>query len=427
MNFDEKLEELVKGLSEKREIVERQEDLFLEKTVEVFTREDLTRKIDKSIKNKKPLVIKHGIDPTSNYLHLGHYISLRKLRILQRLGHQIVFLIGDLTAQIGDPSDKTAERKPLTEKEVKENIKGLRRQIGKALSLSSKDKEILPVKIVYNSQWLKKMPLSEFLSLTSLMTVSRMLERDNFAKRFKENKPISIREFLYPFLQGYDSVELKSDIEIGGTDQTFNMLAGRQIEEAYGLEPQAVITLPLLLGTDGRKMSKSLGNCISLADSSEDVFGKIMSIPDNLLKDYFYLLTDLSFSQWRQIRDEMRKGYNPKKVKEALASILVANLFSPEIAKKEKEKFNRLFAKKVVTDKDVKEIFTRGPIKLIDLLNKEKIIKSKSEARRLISSKAIKLIEGQGQIVISNPDYLIEKSGSIFKIGKRIFIKVIFR
>jgi len=259
------------------------------------------------------------------------------------------------------------------------------------------------------------------------MTVSRMLERDNFAKRFKENKPISIREFLYPFLQGYDSVELKSDIEIGGTDQTFNMLAGRQIEEAYGLEPQAVITLPLLLGTDGRKMSKSLGNCISLADSSEDVFGKIMSIPDNLLKDYFYLLTDLSFSQWRQIRDEMRKGYNPKKVKEALASILVANLFSPEIAKKEKEKFNRLFAKKVVTDKDVKEIFTRGPIKLIDLLNKEKIIKSKSEARRLISSKAIKLIEGQGQIVISNPDYLIEKSGSIFKIGKRIFIKVIFR
>ena len=442
MIFEVFLDQLTLNLSQERKIsfaskaakegamakgagVKLQEELFLEKTIGVFTQNELTQKIERAIENKKPLRIKHGIDPTSKGLHLGHYVVLRKLRVLQKLGHQIIFLVGDFTAMIGDPSDKASERKPLTEEEVKENVKGFKKQIGKFLDLSGQ-RGLKGVKMVYNSQWLKKMSLNKFLPLTSLITVSQMLERENFAKRFKENKPISIREFLYPFLQGYDSVELEADIEIGGTDQTFNMLVGRQIQEVYHQKPQVVITLPLLLDMQGKKMSKSVGNCIFLADKPTDVFGKIMSISDNLLKDYFLFLTDISFSDWQRIENEMKIGYNPKKIKEVLAQLVTAELYTSEIAITEKEKFNRLFSQKIITSKDVQEIITERPIKLIDLLLEKKIIKSKSQLRRLITEKAIKLIKGNKQTTISNPDYLIKESGSIFKVGKKIFIKVVF-
>ena len=442
MIFEVFLDQLTLNLSQERKIsfaskaakegamakgagVKLQEELFLEKTIGVFTQNELTQKIERAIENKKPLRIKHGIDPTSKGLHLGHYVVLRKLRVLQKLGHQIIFLVGDFTAMIGDPSDKASERKPLTEEEVKENVKGFKKQIGKFLDLSGQ-RGLKGVKMVYNSQWLKKMSLNKFLPLTSLITVSQMLERENFAKRFKENKPISIREFLYPFLQGYDSVELEADIEIGGTDQTFNMLVGRQIQEVYHQKPQVVITLPLLLDIQGKKMSKSVGNCIFLADKPKDVFGKIMSISDNLLKDYFLFLTDISFSDWQRIENEMKIGYNPKKIKEVLAQLVTAELYTSEIAITEKEKFNRLFSQKIITSKDVQEIITERPIKLIDLLLEKKIIKSKSQLRRLITEKAIKLIKGNKQTTISNPDYLIKESGSIFKVGKKIFIKVVF-
>ncbi len=423
MDFKKRLDQMKKELSKEREILdfslENQKKLFLEKTVEVFTENDLTEKLRESIKNKKPLRIKYGVDPTSSKFHLGHYTFFKRFRTLQKFGHQIIFLIGDFTATIGDPSDKEATRKPLTEKEVKKNLKGLKKQIGKILDLEKTE-------IVYNSRWLKKMSLNEFLPLTSLITVSRMLERENFAKRFKENKPISIREFLYPFFQAYDSVKLKADIEIGGTDQTFNMLAGREIQKAFGQKAQAVLTLPLLLGTDGLKMSKTTGNCIFLTDKPKDIFGKIMSVPDALLKDYFSLLTDLSLSDWQEIEAAMRKGFNPKKVKEVLAFILTARLYNPKIAEREEVRFNRLFSRKKIQKEDLEELTAVPPKKLLDLLYENKFIKSKMEGRRLFRGGAIKLVDKE-QVVISNPDYLIKRSGEIFKIGKKIFIKVIFK
>ena len=429
MPFESFLNQLILRLSQERKHLDRsltsQKKLFLEKTIDVFTLPELVQKIKRAIKSKKPLKIKHGVDPTAKGLHLGHYVVLKKLRVLQQLGHQIIFLVGDFTAMIGDPSDKTSERKPLSEKEVKENIKGFKKQIGKFLDLEGKP-GIKPVKIVYNSHWLKKMSLHNFLPLTSLMTVSQMLERENFAKRFKEKRPISIREFLYPFLQGYDSVELQADVEIGGTDQTFNMLAGREIQSAYHQTPQVVVTLPLLLAPGGKKMSKSIGNCIFLDDSPKDVFGKIMAIPDALLKDYFLFLTDISLSEWLRIEGELKKGFNPKVVKEALAQIITARFYNPAIASRERKKFERLFSQRKIAPRDVEEVAIKQPIKLVDLLLQKKIIKSKSQGRRLIKEGAVRLIKNNKQTKMNNPDYLIQDSGVIFRIGKKVFIKVIF-
>ncbi len=384
-------------------------------TSEIIPEEELIQKFERSIKENKPLNIKLGCDPTRPDLHLGHSVVLRKLAQFQELGHTAILIIGDFTAMIGDPSGRNATRPPLTMEEAKENAKSYWEQAKKILSPEK-------TKIVYNSEWLGKMSFNEVIQLASKYTVARMLERDDFTKRFKGGIPISMHELLYPLAQAMDSVAIKSDVELGGTDQKFNLLVGRDIQREHGIEPQVILTMPLLVGTDGtEKMSKSYGNYIGIDDSPKDIYGKSLSIPDELIYTYYELATDVSSNELQEIKNTLEKPEtNPRDIKRALARKFVEMYHSKEAALEAESEFDKIFIKKGIPD-DIPELeLNVSKIGIIDLIMEAKFATSRGEARRLITQGGVsidgnKITDPKADITIIN--------GNVLKVGKRKFIK----
>ena len=401
--------------------VKDQLDIILRGTEEVLPREDLERKLDRAVATGRPLLIKQGFDPTAPDLHLGHAVGLRKLRQFQDLGHRVVFLIGDFTALIGDPSGRSEVRKAMTRADVAANAETYRKQVGKILDLER-------LEIRFNSEWCEPLHFADILKMTSHYTVARMLERDDFAKRIAENRPISIMEFLYPLIQGYDSVALGADVEVGGTDQKFNLLVGRQFQQAYGQEPQVILTLPLLEGTtgDGEKMSKSLGNTIGIMDSAQDLFGKTMSIPDALLPTYFRLTSGLPAAE---VDADLARlgdgGINPVRLKRKLARQLVDLYVGGGEGELAEAAFDRLFVSKEAPADMPEGRFPAGDtLWIIRVLQDAGMVKSASEARRLIQQGAVAL-DGE---TITSPDFAVcMQPGQVLvlRAGKRRFLRLI--
>ena len=359
--------------------IKEQIDILRQGTVQIISEEELKKKLEKSKSSKKPLRIKYGADPSAPDIHLGHTVPLKKLRQFQDLGHEVDFIIGDFTAMIGDPSGRSELRKPLTKKQVEENAKTYQKQVFKILDPAK-------TKVVYNSHWLNKLNLKDVVALTAKYTVARLLERDDFSKRYKGGQPISMVEFLYPLLQGYDSVELKSDIELGGTDQTFNLLVSREIQREYGQEPQAIITMPILEGTDGvNKMSKSLGNYIGVSENPKDMFGKTMSVSDELMWRYYGLLTPLKPNEIEELKKE-----HPLEMKKRLAHVIVKQYWGEEKANKAREEFEKVFSKKQ-NPTDMPSVKINKSINIIELIRKTNAVKSNGEARRLLQQGGIEL------------------------------------
>jgi tyrosyl-tRNA synthetase len=366
----------------------------------------------------RPLRIKAGFDPTAPDLHLGHTVLLNKMRQFQNLGHEVVFLIGDFTALIGDPSGRSVLRPALSKEEITNNSKTYNDQVFKILD---KDKTI----IEFNSNWMNKFNASDLIKLASKQTVARMLERDDFDKRFKSGKPISIHELIYPIVQGYDSVALKSDVELGGTDQKFNLLMGRHIQQSFQQDPQIIITLPLLKGLDGeKKMSKSLNNFIGITDTPKEIFGKVMSISDSLMWNYFELLSFKSISEIDTLKSSVQSGKNPRDVKYQLAEELVERFYNSETSIKAKKEFIELFSKGSMPS-DISEFkleLSSEGIGIRHLLKNSGLVGSSSEALRMIKQGAVKL-NGEN---ISDCDFLITPNfEGVFQVGKRRFKKII--
>jgi tyrosyl-tRNA synthetase len=389
--------------------------------VEIIEEGELRQKMEAAIKNNRPLRIKYGADPSKPDLHLGHTVSLRKLRQFQDLGHTVVFIIGDFTARIGDPSGQKEMRPRLSKEEVERNALTYEKQFSKILDRSRTE-------VVYNSSWCEKMNFGEVLELTSRFSVARILERDDFSKRYKGGKHISLLELLYPVIQGYDSVVVKADIEIGGTDQKFNLLVGRHLQKEYGLSPQTVLTFPLLEGLDGvEKMSKSLGNYIGIDESPKDIFGKIMSIPDQLIVKYFTLLTDVPLEEINKYKAGMEKGeINPKEVKMRLGAEIL-KLYHPGVRPREvAEEFNRIFRDKKLPS-EIEEVSLKnselkeGKIWAIKLLSRLGLVSTNSQARRLIEQGGVSI----NQEKIIDPEIEVAvKDGAIIRAGKKKFAKV---
>lgn len=314
-------------------------------TVDLISKEDMLKKLKRSVETKKPLLIKLGADPTRPDIHIGHTVVINKLRTFQEMGHHIHFLIGDFTALIGDPSGKNTTRPILSREQIEENAKTYSKQIFKILDPDKTE-------IVYNSKWLAPMTSIDFIRLASRYTVARILERDDFSNRYKNHTPIAVHELLYPLTQGYDSVALKSDVELGGTDQKFNLLVGRDLQSQYGQEPQCVLTMPILEGLDGvNKMSKSLDNYISVVDTPKDMFGKTMRVSDDLMYRYYELLSDISATQLEQLKKDVKNGAkHPRQVKVDLAKFLVARFHSTSDAQNAEDEFNRIFVQKGLPD-----------------------------------------------------------------------------
>jgi tyrosyl-tRNA synthetase len=392
-------------------------DLIKRGVSEIIPEDDLVKKVDKSIKTNKPLIVKLGCDPSRPDLHLGHSVVLRKLRHFQELGHEAILIVGDFTGMIGDPSGKSKTRPPLTLEETRQNGQSYFEQATKILL---KDR----VRMNYNSEWLNQMSFSEVIKLASKYTVAQMLVRDDFEKRYKEGEPISIHEFLYPLAQAMDSVAIKSDIELGGTDQKFNLLVGRDIQREYGLEPQVIITLPILIGTDGTdKMSKSLDNYIGVTESPKDIYGKTLSIKDNLIYDYFLLATDVGKVELVEIKKQI--GEKPRDAKRSLARKLVAMYWTEEDAIKSEEEFDRIFVQKDIPE-EIEEyhIAKNNCIPIMQLLTEKGLTSSKSEARRLIEQGAVSI--NSDRVTDINHTLIIQEP-IIIKVGKRKFLKVIPR
>jgi len=397
--------------------VKEQISLIKRNTVEIIREEELVRKI----KRKGSLRIKFGVDPTTPDIHLGHSVILLKLRTFQELGHEVILLIGDFTARIGDPSGRTKAREPLSAEEVKINAKTYQKQ---AFKILDPEKTIID----YNSRWLGKMNFSRVLKLASRYTVARMLERDDFQLRYKKGMPIGLHEFLYPLMQAYDSVALHADVEIGGTDQKFNLLLGRQIQKSYGQPSQVIITMPILEGLDGKdKMSKSLGNYIGVTEPPSEMYGKVMSIPDELIFRYFRLLTLLSEDEINKMEKDFKEGkFHPKKAKERLAFELVKFYHSEEDARRESERFETIFSKKELPSdipfyKVNKEKLKEGKIGVVDLLKTTGFAKSGSEARRLVKQGGVRW-DGKR---IEDPTLMLSiDKEHILQVGKRRFLRV---
>lgn len=395
---------------------QKQFEIIKRGTVEIILEKELLHKLERSYKENKPLTVKAGFDPTAPDIHLGHTVLLEKMRQFQELGHRVVFLIGDFTGMIGDPSGKSETRKPLTREEVLENAKTYKEQIFKIL-----DPERTVVE--FNSNWFSKMNAEDLIRLASHYTVARMLERDDFKQRFLSQTPISIHEFIYPLIQGYDSVVLKADIELGGTDQKFNLVVGRELQKEYGQEPQVIITMPLLEGTDGvKKMSKSLGNYIGINEAPEDMFGKLMSINDELMLRYYELLSHISNEELEELKRGIKEGsVHPMEAKERLSLEIVERYHGKEKALKAKEYFDRVIRKKdIPEDIPVHEIKGGEELWLPKVLKDSGLVKSSSEARRLIIQGAV---EVNGEI-IRDPDQRLPKGEYIIRVGKRRFLKV---
>lgn len=381
--------------------------------VEIISEEDLLERL----KEKKPLRIKLGMDPTAADIHLGHTVVLNKLRQFQQMGHEILFLVGDFTALIGDPSGRNATRKPLSREEVEANAKTYEKQAFKILDPER-------TQIMFNSSWMNTSHASDLIRLASIYTVARMLERDDFQKRYSSNQPIAIHEFLYPLLQGYDSVAMKADVELGGTDQKFNLLVGREIQKYYGQKPQCVITTPLLEGLDGvQKMSKSLGNYIGITDSPADMFGKIMSTSDELMWRYYDLLSYRPGAEINKLRKEVAAGKNPRDVKILLGEEIVARFHGEIAASKAHQEFVERFSQhELPTDLEEIELASdNGGLAIGYLLQRANLVASTSEAIRMIKQGAVR-IDGER---VENQKLQIEKGNSyLFQVGRRKFAKV---
>ena len=404
--------------------VKQQLDLILRGVVEVIHPIELEAKLTRAMKEQRPLRIKAGFDPTAPDLHLGHTVLIHKLKHFQDLGHQVLFLIGDFTGMIGDPTGVSETRKSLTTEQVRENAKTYQRQIFKILD---PEKTL----IEFNSRWMGPMTAGGLIELAAHYRVARMMERDDFQKRYHEQKPISVHEFLYPLVQGYDSVALKADVELGGTDQKFNLLVGRELQRDYGQEPQVVITMPLLEGTDGvKKMSKSVGNYIALEDKPGDMFGKVMSISDLLMFRYYELLTTEDLGPV--------KALHPMEAKQALAELLVGRYHGAEAGRQARAEFQQKFQKQEFPDKpdthlvltvdDLQErvVSGAGAIKLTKLIAHTGLVSSNAEARRLIVQGGVE-VDGEKE---SNPDKLVAfdlNQARRLKVGKRKFALVEFK
>jgi len=398
--------------------LERQLELIRRGTVEIIQLDELKKKLERAIKSNKPLVIKAGFDPTAPDIHLGHTVLLRKMKHFQDLGHKVIFLIGDHTALIGDPSGASKTRPRLTKEEVKENAKTYEKQISRILDASK-------LEIRFNSEWLGKMDIAAIAELMSRYSVIRLLERDDFFNRYKEGKTISMLEFLYPLLQGYDSVALKADVELGGNDQKFNLLVGRDIQGLYDQESQVVLTMPLLEGTDGiNKMSKSLGNYIGINEPAKDMFGKLMSISDELMYKYYELLTDEDVVKVKA--DVAGGSLHPKNAKVNLAKIIVAQYHGEKEAAKQAEEFDRAFKDKGFPE-DVKLVemqtaIDKSPIVLV-LSDISRILSSRGEAKRKIQEGAVE-VDGV-KVSDVNLEILAGKEYKI-RIGKK-FARLILK
>lgn len=386
-------------------------------TVEILVEDELLKKLEQSYKTKTPLGIKAGFDPTAPDIHIGHTVLLEKMRQFQELGHEVIFIIGDFTGMIGDPSGRSELRKPLTRDEVIKNAETYRKQVYKILD---PDK----TSIRFNSEWIGNMDIMDFARLGSMQTVARMLERDDFKKRFESQQDISILEFYYPLLQAYDSVFLKTDIELGGTDQKFNLLMGRVMQRRMGVEEQVVIMLPLLEGTDGiNKMSKSLGNYIGITEPPEDIYGKTMSISDELMFRYYELLSHISNDELNVLKEGVKNGtVHPMKAKEFLALEIVERYWGRDASKKAKEEFERIFKRKGLPDKipdfklkwEDKEMWLPRVMKLAGLVD------STGEGIRLIKQGGVSVNGRKWE----NPDKTLEAGEYILKVGKRKFLKI---
>jgi tyrosyl-tRNA synthetase len=380
-------------------------------TVDVIVREELEKKLNSG----KKLRVKLGIDPSGADLHLGHMVVIKKLKEFQDAGHQIQLLFGNFTGQIGDPTDKLNSRKPKTQEELEKNAKKYIKQAGKILDTTKVD-------VVWNANWLKKLDFADVVKLAQVFTVHQMLERDMYQERIKKNHPIYMHEFLYPLMQGYDSVALESDLELGGTDQTFNLLAGRTIQKAYGQTPQSVLTVPLLVGTDGKeKMGKSLDNYIGVIESPKEMFGKIMSIPDDLIINYFELTTNVSLEGITKIEKSMKEGENPRNVKVNLAKEIVNLYHDKQAADNAEKEFIEIFANKGLPDKIEEKSLKGTNWQVVELLLETGLTSSKGEARRLIQGGGVRV---KGEKVPDIEHKIDISKQTLIQVGKRKFLKV---
>jgi tyrosyl-tRNA synthetase len=388
--------------------------LLLRGTVDVVVREHLRARL----LGEEPLRVKLGVDPTRPDIHLGHYVCFRKLRQFQALGHQVVVIIGDWTARIGDPSGRSSQRPMLTAEEVRSNAETYLEQFFKVV-------DVTRAEIVWQSSWFGNFTLEDVIRLASKYTVAKLLTREDFAKRYEEGSPISITELLYSLLQAYDSVAIQADVEIGGTDQLFNLLVGRDIMREYGLEPQDILTVPLLVGTDGHlKMSKSYGNYIAVNDPPEEMFGKIMSIPDHVLGDYFRLLTDIPDKEIDRMIVEMRAGrLNPRDAKEHLAFVIVSDLHSPEAAEQAREHFHRVHRLREIPEQ-IPEVPVPRRARVLDYVVLAGFARSNNEARRLVHQGGVRL-DGRR---LDDPEEMLElHEPVVLQVGKRRFARLLPR
>ena len=388
-------------------------ELITRGTEEILVEEELKKKLDSG----KKLNIKAGFDPTAPDLHLGHTVLINKLRQFQTLGHNIIFLIGDYTGMIGDPSGKSATRPPLSAEEIKENSKTYEKQIFKIL-----DPDLTTV--AFNSSWMNKMNAADLIRLASHHTVARMLERDDFDKRYKSNQAISIHEFLYPLIQGYDSVALDADVELGGTDQKFNLLVGRQLQELHGKPPQVVITMPILEGLGGsQKMSKSLSNYIGIDESAKEMFGKIMSISDDLMWRYFELLSFKNLEEIEQFKKQVETGTNPRDIKFELAQEIITRFHDLKSAQDAKNDFVKRFSDNAIPDviDDIEIKVSNKGIVFANLLKETQLVSSTSDAHRMIKQAAVKI---DGKRVDDGKQILEAGFSAVIQVGKRKFIRV---
>lgn len=395
-------------------------DLIQRGAEEIIPIDELEIKIKRSIETGIPLNIKLGADPSRPDLHLGHTVVLKKLRHFQDLGHQAILIIGDFTGMIGDPTGRSKTRPPLTLEETREFGKTYFEQASKVIDGTR-------AKIVYNSEWLAKMTFEDVIKLASKYTVARMLERDDFEKRYRNGEPISIHEFLYPLAQAMDSVAIKADVELGGTDQKFNLLVGRDIQREYGQEPQVILTMPILPGTDGvEKMSKSLDNYIGISEPPNEIYGKTMSIPDSLIYTYFELVTDVSKDELELIKKQLQDpAVNPRDLKRKLARTIVEQYYSKEAAQSAEENFDRIFVRKEIPDEVIEVTIDSGSASnIITLLRNIGAAPSNSEARRLIDQGGVSI---NGEKITNANQTLQIQNESIIKVGKRKFYKLIIK
>ena len=398
MTIDEQLSYLKKGV------------------VDLIREDDLRAKLGRAEKTGKPLRVKLGVDPTSPDIHIGHTVVIRKLKAFQDLGHAIIYLIGDFTAMIGDPSGRNVTRPPLSREEIEANAKTYREQVFKLLDPDKTE-------VRYNSEWMGKFDAADFIKLAAKTTVKQILERDDFEKRMNAHQPISLHELLYPLVQGYDSVALKADVELGGTDQKFNLLSGRNLQREYGQEPQVVITTPLLEGLDGvQKMSKSYGNYIGIDEPASEMFGKVMSISDDLMWRWYELLTDLTPSEISNLRSQIDAGENPRNIKVALAKSIIKDFHSQTDADTAEDEFNRRFVQKEIPEDIEEKTVAPGVHNLAQLLADTGLTASKGEARRLIEQGGVKI--NSEKATAANVDIDITIDGVLLQVGKRKFLRV---